>query len=270
MKTRIITGAVGVAFCVAVLFFLPPLALNITVALLGCIAVWELLMGTRAVQDRFLLVWCWLFAAALPFLRLFTAPLPLTATVVFAIGVGVLAVVRHTMLRVDQAGFAFFTTVAVAFALSSIAYLRTAEHGLFYVLIALVVPWMSDTGAYFSGVLFGRHKLCPVISPKKTVEGLIGGVLFSIASVALTAWLYLHFAEPTATVRWVALIVTAAALAPLSVFGDLFASLIKRQAGVKDYGAIFPGHGGVMDRFDSVLPVAPLLFLLTQWTTLIG
>ena len=130
--------------------------------------------------------------------------------------------------------------------------------------IALSVPWVADSLAYFAGRFFGKKKLCPDISPKKTVAGAVGGVvgtgvLYAVLYGILGSW------NP------VELLVSAGAamcLAVASIFGDLFASVVKRHYGVKDYGNLFPGHGGVMDRFDSTIPVA-LMFMMVLPTLMI-
>ncbi|MGQ4583931.1 phosphatidate cytidylyltransferase [Lysobacter sp. F60174L2] len=125
-----------------------------------------------------------------------------------------------------------------------------------WLLCALMVVWAADTGAYFSGRHFGRHKLAPKISPNKTVEGLVGGMLLAvIVGVVLS----LFAGATTAQLPAVALVSLLAAL--FSVVGDLFESLLKRHAGVKDSGALIPGHGGVLDRLDGVLAALPAFAL---------
>lgn len=126
----------------------------------------------------------------------------------------------------------------------------------------------ATSGAYFVGTFLGKHKLCPTISPKKTVEGLIGGFVVSVLASVLAGWLYQLYLTSqgiTAMVSLWQIALIALLLAPLSVAGDLFASIIKRQCHVKDFGSIMPGHGGVMDRFDSVLFVAPVMFILVHY-----
>lgn len=127
-----------------------------------------------------------------------------------------------------------------------------------------LIPMLGDVGAYFSGYLFGKTKLCPEVSPKKTVEGAIGGLLASVLAAALVygcGTLTRNALPPL----WHFLLLGLAG-GVVGQLGDLFASLVKRHAGVKDYGRVFPGHGGVMDRLDSVLFVSVLVFLYqTLW-----
>jgi phosphatidate cytidylyltransferase len=138
--------------------------------------------------------------------------------------------------------------------------------GVPFVLSLLLVVWLADIGAYFAGKAFGRHKLAPAISPGKTWEGAIGGWLAVL--VVATVAILVHAFEPTlysALLERLGAIRTLVALTILvafSVVGDLFESMLKRQAGVKDSSGLLPGHGGVLDRIDALLPVLPLAMLL--------
>ncbi|MCD9028124.1 phosphatidate cytidylyltransferase [Luteimonas sp. BDR2-5] len=134
------------------------------------------------------------------------------------------------------------------------------EHGNRWLLLALAVVWATDTGAYFAGRRFGRHKLAPRISPNKTVEGLAGGVLAGVlVAVAAAPWA----GATTAQLPLVALVALLTVLA--SVVGDLFESLLKRHVDAKDSGTLIPGHGGVLDRIDSVLAALPVFALGKIW-----
>jgi phosphatidate cytidylyltransferase len=130
--------------------------------------------------------------------------------------------------------------------------------------------WLSDTGAYFAGRAIGRHKLAPQISPKKTVEGAIAARFLRHSPCCLSRGCY-SLMVSFIGYRLIFLFenfLHDANLTTVSILGDLSASVIKRQYGVKDYGSIMPGHGGVMDRFDSALTVAPLVYLISQWVPL--
>ncbi|MCK6526247.1 phosphatidate cytidylyltransferase [Myxococcota bacterium] len=128
--------------------------------------------------------------------------------------------------------------------------------GVKWVWLALVTPWCSDTGAYFAGRAFGRHKMSPLISPKKSWEGLVGGVLAAIAAAAVFRWVT-GFVE----LSWADCVLLGAGLAVAGVVGDLVESMLKRSFGVKDSGFFLPGHGGLLDRVDSVMFVMPLAYL---------
>ena len=178
--------------------------------------------------------------------------------------IAVLQVIAHQRQPMTHAVFAVVMSLWAALAISCILYLRSRPHGLFLTVWLLLVPWMSDTGAYFTGMACGKHKLCPNISPKKTVEGLIGGLLTSVIICAAAFFVYQHYYAPQLHIDLLAVGAITLVGAVLSVFGDLVASLIKRQAEIKDFGSIMPGHGGVMDRFDSLLMTAPFVYVMIK------
>lgn len=130
--------------------------------------------------------------------------------------------------------------------------------GVYLVWFVFICSWMSDTFAYFSGMAFGKRKLCPKVSPKKTIEGSIGGILGSTAA-CLTYGAILNGLK-VMNIPYVHLLIIGILGSIVSQFGDLAASSIKRNVGIKDYGYIMPGHGGILDRFDSILFVAPLIY----------
>lgn len=269
MIKRVISGVIGAALMIAVLLFGGRIGVAALMALIAAVAVFELLRAAEfGWRDRLPAM---VLAAAAPLLLLWNTWAPVVAAAVYLLAVMIESVVRHDQLPPERAGLLVLLPAVAVSGFTAVAALRnTGEDGLFYVFLALVIPWLSDTGAYFTGVLFGKHKLCPVISPKKTVEGLIGGIVLSLLAAGLTGWLYMRWCGHSVEMRWLSLLLVAAIGAPLSVFGDLFASVVKRRFGVKDYGTIMPGHGGVMDRFDSVLPVSLLLLLWVQMWPLIG
>lgn len=142
------------------------------------------------------------------------------------------------------------------------------QHSIMFMVSAMAIVWVADIGAYFAGRAFGRHKLAPAISPGKTWEGVAGGliaVLLISAAVALTPALADSFpARLLAAYGWTCWIVMMGALVASSVVGDLFESMMKRRAGMKDSSSLLPGHGGVLDRIDALIPSMPLAFLLTS------
>ncbi len=150
----------------------------------------------------------------------------------------------------------FFCMFYAGVLLSFIWQTRALPHGLYVVWLIFLSSWGSDTCAYCAGMLFGKHKMTPHLSPKKTIEGAVGGVAGAVILGVVYALL-----TPHAIPVWsYAVICGAGAL--LSMVGDLAASAIKRDAGIKDYGRLIPGHGGVMDRFDSVIVTAPVIYFL--------
>ena len=151
--------------------------------------------------------------------------------------------------------------------------LPVEEYGydaIFFILLILCFAWGGDTCAYFAGRAFGKHKLCPVVSPKKTVEGAVGGVLGTMVFGVLVTVIYSIAADRMeeftrsniGVSMYVIIALLACVAAVLGIYGDLFASVVKRQCGIKDYGTIFPGHGGILDRFDSVMFIAPFVTMV--------
>jgi len=267
MLTRIVSGVVGAALMICVLLFGGPWGLAALMGLAAAVAVFELLRAAGFGWGERLPAMA--VAAAAPLLYLWCPTALLLAAGAYWLYAVVIAVVRHGTLPPERVGLLWLLPTAAVAGFTALAALRNEPEGLFLVFLALVIPWLSDTGAYFTGVAFGKHKLCPVISPKKTVEGLIGGILFAMLAAAATGWLYGLWCGHPVQLCWWGILLAAAVGTPLSVFGDLFASVVKRRFGVKDYGKIMPGHGGVMDRFDSVLPTAIWLWLLTRVISLI-
>lgn len=161
----------------------------------------------------------------------------------------------------EQIMCAFFCVAYAPVMLSFIYLVRELPYGVYSVWMIFISSWICDTCAYVVGMLIGKHKLAPVLSPKKSIEGAVGGV----AGTALVGALYAYFVvEPVISeqkVTWVFVLISAVG-AVISQVGDLAASAIKRNHEIKDYGKLIPGHGGVMDRFDSVIFTAPMIYFL--------
>ena len=167
-------------------------------------------------------------------------------------------------IKFSQAAELIVWTIYIMLGFMSIVLLRRQSAGVYIYGLVFIGAWMTDTGAYFIGVLFGKHKLIPKVSPKKTIEGAFGGVLGCIAGFALYGFIIQSIYK--VNVNYVAIVILAAAISVVSQFGDLVASYIKRERNIKDFGFIFPGHGGVLDRFDSIIAVAPTIYFITYFT----
>ena len=175
-------------------------------------------------------------------------------------GVSIFSRGKITFSRIAEV----FTAVTyVSISISSLSLIRYLDSkvGLFMAVLVFLISWISDSFAYICGSLFGKHKLIPEISPKKTVEGAVGGVIFS-AICCLVYGLLVELIFTGVSANYIALFIFGLILSVVSQLGDLVASLIKREYGVKDYGNLMPGHGGIMDRFDSVLAVSTVLLIL--------
>lgn len=275
MKKRLISAAAGLLVLAFALCFYNTFVLNLLLCLIGALAVWELLNADGLSHHIPLMAACTgtcavvLFGGAAIMEKLF-------AVIAYACVLCVLiyGLVKHKQVSFKDCFYALFSTLVIAVAFNMVVLVRDragAQIGVFYLFIMLGSAWWSDTGAYFVGTFFGRHKLCPEISPKKTWEGLIGGVVCAIALNIAVCYAFQAvsaaispFGYFTGAVR-VDIPLVALFSLPLSllgVLGDLVASMVKRQCGVKDFGTIMPGHGGVMDRFDSVLTIIPAVYII--------
>lgn len=154
----------------------------------------------------------------------------------------------------------FFGLFYVAIMLSYVYQARELPQGAFLVWLVFICSWGCDTCAYCVGVLIGKHKMAPKLSPKKSIEGAVGGVAGAALIGALYALAVNHFAQVGAPVGMYAAIGAVGGL--ISMVGDLAASAIKRNHNIKDYGKLIPGHGGILDRFDSVIFTAPIIYYM--------
>ena len=171
-------------------------------------------------------------------------------------------VFTYPKFKADQVMPAFFGVVYVAVMLSFIYLTRNLPDGKFLVWLIFLCSWGCDTCAYCVGMLIGKHKLAPILSPKKSIEGGIGGIVGAALLGAIFAAAMNHFAGAQANVLHYAIICGAGGA--ISQIGDLAASAIKRYHNIKDYGKLIPGHGGILDRFDSVIFTAPAIYFLAK------
>lgn len=276
MKTRIISGAVGLVILLAVFLLSDTIVLPLVLGFVTVIILYELSKAVGGEKFRLAMAGMYVygFVSMLSmysfmgqwfdifreYAGLLLMPVCLTCLFLEFLW-------HHGEYKIEMLGFMAAAMLLVPRSLSDLIWLKLSygEHGLFYMILALGGAWIADSGAYFSGVALGKHKLCPNISPKKTVEGFVGGLISNAVVFVLIFWIY-------ALVRHVEFDVLSglkAALlglvcAGISVIGDLTASVIKREKGIKDYGTIMPGHGGLMDRFDSVLFVVPAFALVIK------
>ncbi len=275
MKARVLFGVIGFVAVLLALYVFPPIVLEIAVALLCLFATYEVLGATRLVHNRLELLLCLLVSVGLAVGHFSVLPLDLQDVVqglIFVLLVGSFAIELkfHDSMNVSQVSWGFFGALIVPYLMLSLLRIFQMDFlpigdtdlqiGQFIVLLPLLAAWGADTCALFAGMFFGKHKLAPVVSPKKTVEGAVGGVLGGAVLVLLAALLMNTFLDLDMPI-WAALVLGGVG-AVLGEIGDLSFSIIKRQTGIKDYGHIFPGHGGVLDRFDSVLFVAPFAEIL--------
>lgn len=273
MLERIISGVVLVAFFTTIVVFNSsfPLALNIAIAIISALCVHELVKACDLVKHWALHVPSLCVAALIPFAGLFDQG-TLILYSIYSFVMFLSLIVYHKTISFKELAIIYSMSVMIPSALLTIVQTRSLSpnHGMFYAMVAVLAAWVPDVGAYFVGTFFGRHKLCPEISPKKTIEGLIGGIVFSMAFMVLIGMFFSFiFYGGQKDINYVAMCLVGFGGAITSVIGDLSFSLIKRGCGVKDFGQIIPGHGGVLDRFDSVIFTAPYVYILISYIPMV-
>ncbi len=270
MKQRVISGTLCVVVLAVVLCFFKTLVLEAAVCVLSAVAVYELLSADGFKEHKPFLYVGVITAATIAYASIFA--LEGVIAVLFLSATVILNLKYHNNIGFEKLAFYIVSTLFVSFSFLTLVYFRNeyGSNGLLYILIAFGGAWFADTGAYFTGRFLGKHKLSPQISPKKTVEGLIGGLVWNVALLCLLAFVYSSIVNSlggSIKINYIAISILAVVIALAGTAGDLTASVIKRQIGIKDYGNVIPGHGGIMDRFDSILFTAPALYILTRFLT---
>ncbi len=280
MKQRILTGIVILAIFVPALIFSYTPVFAVLFTVLALVGTYEMLKCVGTSHELPIAIPAFLYTAVICFSAKFflsagmfkdiNEPRDLFAwtyigaTFVYFICVSAACLFSRGKHTVDDLFASFGGVFYVGSAFASIILLRESFLGEYLCILAIFLPWGSDTFAYFTGVLFGKHKLAPHVSPKKTVEGSLGAVVLCGVFSMLFAFIVLYLNGKGASLwQYIAIFFAGGILSAVSQVGDLIASLIKRKYDVKDYGFLFPGHGGVVDRFDSVLLSAPLFLLVS-------
>lgn len=258
MKTRIIAGAAVVVVLLAVLIFAPQWIAAVFVGLLAALASHELLSGTGLVKHVRLNIYSAVMAFAVSMWSYFghVYEAALIGVLLYSAVLFAELMASKLQLQSKDAFLCLASGLLIPFLLSALVRIGTMEQGKLLLVIPFVMAFMSDTGAYFIGITIGKHKMAPVISPKKSWEGFFGGILVAMLGMLLYGWVLQQFFQ--LQVNYPVLLVYGVLGALGGVFGDLSMSVVKRQVGIKDYGNLIPGHGGILDRFDSVLITAPL------------
>ncbi len=275
MKKRIITALIGLSILFVVLCFNHTIVLNIAIAVIAVLAVYEILHNTKYITDPALLIISLIYAVLMPFSHTKALePYSELITMMFIVLLLIVLFRKHKTLPFQQVAICFTSTLLISYALSSIAFVRDVLGddrqiglGLYYIIFIFICAWVSDAGAYFIGRTFGKHKLAPTISPKKTIEGAIGGIVFCVIFNIAFTFVYFDILKNdkiVLEVNLLNLVILSFVASLIGIVGDLSASIIKRQTGLKDFGTIMPGHGGALDRFDSILFIAPFLFVMLQ------
>ncbi len=268
---RVLTAVIGIPVIILVLLA-PSWVMLAAVILCSLIGLFEFYGAVELRKTKPLLcVLGYIGAAAMPLCVFLEPKQILTCAFVYMIILFSVMLMSHRKIMFTDISLTVMSLIYIPFLLAHILFIRRMEFGNIIVWLVFVGAFMTDSCAFFAGKALGRHKLCPDISPKKTVEGAIGGVvgcglaflLFAfIVNTALGRWLDGY------TMSYLRMFILGLISAVLAQIGDLTASLIKRQFEIKDFGNLFPGHGGMLDRCDSIVPVAPTIFLFASQISL--
>ncbi|MBQ6836377.1 MAG: phosphatidate cytidylyltransferase [Clostridia bacterium] len=262
MKQRVITGVVGIIIFFIVVYCLPVEGIIGVFSLLCGIASYEAIhINSEMGKNKLYLAISALMGAMIPVtvVHLGFETMLIMAAVYTAVMV-IFAFTKKIKFNLGRVLESYIGVFGVTTLLSSVMkILILAEEGMVVVLLPFAMAWCTDIMAQQFGIHFGKHKLCPKISPKKTVEGSVGGILGGVLGVFLVSLLFKEISIPTMT-----LVLMGAFGSVIAQIGDLSMSLLKRLNGVKDFSNLFPGHGGVLDRFDSVMLAAPFVELVLR------
>ena len=267
MKTRIISGIVMgviVACVLALGFLVQPIIITLAVALIAAGAVYELIHNAAGIKSKIAVSGSVVFAFLYvvfsdnsvfikPYYSLWLSPeLVNSLLLIYFLFAVIIILKNHKDFDLGKIVSLFALPLPYAYAFSCLSSVIKHPDGIYYLLLLLNFSSVCDMGAYFVGVTMGKHKLCPNLSPKKTVEGAVGGI---VSSIIVTVIISLCFVK--------SLVIPMLLTIPfcvLGMLGDLFASAIKRSVGLKDYSNLIPGHGGILDRVDSIIMIAPFLY----------
>ena len=274
MKQRIITSIVAVCVLIPVLILHDSPLLPLGIAVCSVIAVFEMLGCIGIKKFGAVSTPLYLAAVVFPFLIRYLkdaelvksiAVCAVTAVSLYLFGV---LIFSHGKYQIGQIGAVAFSVLYILIAFNAILVIHDwVDGGKYLYLVCFIGAWITDIFAYFCGMLLGRggkHKLIPEVSPKKTVEGSIGGIVFCVLSLILFGFIVEQIA-PDFQANLLIFGLAGIFVSVVAQIGDLSMSVIKRTYGIKDYGKLFPGHGGILDRFDSVLAVSAVLLIFTTF-----
>ncbi len=266
MKTRIITAIIGIVLVVLLMIFgeMFPIIFAIALTLVNALLCMEFLTAKSLQNNKAISITTILFSIAMPLVActdFWTLPVFLYALIMFSY-----LVFLRSKITLGDITFSFAGVMIISLCMSSISRLILCNggHNSFYLVMSVVAPWCADSAAYFTGSFVGKRKLCPNISPNKTVEGALGGIIGSVVGIMIAGLVFQFLVYRDVTVNYLALLIIGVYCSVVSVIGDLVFSVIKRECGIKDYGSIMPGHGGLLDRFDSVIFCAPFVYFISE------
>lgn len=257
MKTRLLTSAIGLVVFFAALFSNEVIfsAAVLIISLLGVFEIHNAIKASKKMTVVGIVVCCIIFAAAV-------ANKLLAAMVIGLLIYMFLTVFSFGKIPVNKIYLTGFLTVVLSVSFSTLA-LTYIENNPLTVLLLFIFAWITDSGAYLFGMTLGKHKLAPKLSPKKTIEGSVGGTVLCVVISIFYMWLCKNYFNTVLfDGNYIKMGIISLIAAVISQFGDLSLSAIKREYKIKDYGNLLPGHGGVLDRFDSMIFVIPLVYFI--------
>ena len=275
MLKRIITGLLAAAVLIPILIFSNTVVFPVAIAVVGVICLYEIFKCIGAEKRISLTVPAYIAALVFPFLvrymrnNVSVAIIAAIAALLYLIYLFIHIIWSHGKFTFSEALTEYALTLYILIAMSSIIYVRDyGDMGKYIYLLIFLGAWTTDIFAYFTGVFFGKHKLIEDVSPKKTIEGSIGGILFCTLSFVILGIITEIFFDRNANIIF--LIICGMIISVISQVGDLIMSVIKRHYKIKDFGKIFPGHGGMLDRFDSILAVVLGMVCICMFVSLTG
>lgn len=277
MLKRVITGAAVLLALIPILIWSHTIVFPIAIATVSVVCLFEMFKCMGQQKRLYMSLPIYIFGAIAPFMIRYPKFVGVEkfALIAFIFGAAYLiylfslVVWSHGKLVFSEIISLFTTCVYIIAAMCCIMYVRDfADVGKYLYLLIFIGAWITDTFAYFTGYLFGKHKLIEDVSPKKTIEGSIGGIISCVVAFMIFGFIVEKLGGFDA--NYIFLAVSGIIVSVISQIGDLIMSVIKRHYGVKDYGRIFPGHGGMLDRFDSILAVAVGLGCICMFISLTG
>jgi len=263
MLTRITTAVIALLLFIPALFLSHTVFFDIFIAAGSFVGTIELLRCVGVMKKYAVSAPSMLVSFLVPVLFRYVSNEAITLIVIaYLFYLLYAAVFARKQNTTNDIALCFFATVFVTISFTSIIIARELPHGNIIYLMIFIGAWSTDTFSYFAGRLFGRHKLIPDVSPNKTIEGAIGGVASCSLAFVLYGFVIARINNIKAEPDYLILALAGVATAVVAILGDLSMSAIKRNYGIKDFGVIFPGHGGILDRCDSVMAVAPVIMII--------
>lgn len=266
LKPRLLTAVIGIAMLIGILYLSEiwnPIV-GIVTGIASAFMTGEYLNANSLLKKPFVSIPSLLAALLLPVF--INSSFIYLIIICYFIAVFAVMIANYAKITYNELAYSVTGTLLISLGMCALPKICCNSSCVSFFFVAVfAIPWMTDAGGYFVGASIGKHKLCPNISPKKTIEGAVGGVLFGIITSVLLGILFQFVFFKNLSINFFALILLGITVAVLSIIGDLSFSLIKRCYNIKDFGSIFPGHGGMLDRFDSIIFTAPVIVIINQF-----